>query len=270
MAAARKKLDQLEEAPEATGGVEEISLNQAPSMLDDINNLDDMFDDLEASLPDGAKIVGAPVPEVEHPVEHQIDAGKGATDDELKAAAMQELDAQSAPASDEGKTPKAKGAPKAPSAKRISTAGMGLAEALAVGLGEKLDEILLLDDRWIGLSPEDLFDKRMAVLEALDAPTFPKKIGEKVINLFAAVGKGATLSVYTQMAIDLLAKDGELTSKTLKDAYIARPYSEGTASSQCTQMMKLLPVLGIGETQAGKMVANAHSTLLARLRTPSA
>ncbi|MEG0063058.1 MAG: hypothetical protein RR740_00495 [Pseudomonas sp.] len=262
---ARAQLQQIEESPEALGGVEELTVNTGPSMLDDLNDLDGMFEELEAALPETAKVVGLPAnvePEQPLEVEHHIEAGKSATDDELKKLALEELDEQSEPVSDEAKAPEA-GKRKAPVTKRISSVGMTKSVALATALGDDLEQHLTIDSRWTALSEEEQTDKRFALLEEIDG--LPVKIGEKVTNLFAAIAKGATLSVYTQMAVDLLMKDGELTSKSLKDAYIARPYSEGTASSQATQMMKLLPTLGLAERAAGKLVVNLHSPLLNKL-----
>ena len=259
---ARAQLQQIEESPEALGGVEELSVKTDPS-LDDLNDLDGMFADLEASMPETAKVVGAPVVEPEPDAEHHVAAGNAATNDELKKLALEELDEQNEPAPDEGKLPEASTKKKAPVTKRISTLGMTKSVALATALGDDLEQHLTIDSRWTALSDDEQTDKRFALLEQIDG--LPVKIGEKVTNLFACIAKGATLSIYTQMAVDLLMKDGELTSKSLKDAYIARPYSEGTASSQATQMMKLLPTLGLAERAAGKLVVNLHSPLLNKL-----
>lgn len=258
---ARAQLQQIEESPEALGGVEEMTVNTTPGD-DDLNDLDGMFADLEASMPETAKVVGAPAVEAEPVLEHHIEAGQAATTDELKKMALEELDEQSEPVSDDAKAPEAS-KKKAPVTKRISSVGMSKSVALATALGDDLEQHLTIDSRWTALSEEEQTDKRFALLETIDG--LPVKIGEKVTNLFAAIAKGATLSVYTQMAVDLLMKDGELTSKSLKDAYIARPYSEGTASSQATQMMKLLPTLGLAERAAGKLVVNLHSPLLNKL-----
>lgn len=252
---AGKQALKKQEVIQQEAGVEEIVLGGAVDTLE--NDLDAMFDDLESGLSDTLTISGLTADEAPTEV-HMIEAGHAATTDDLKALALQELDEQSSPVSDLAKMP----APQkkaAPATKRINTAGMAKSEALATALGDKLDDLLTIDSDDLKLSDDDRFDKRLALLEGIDK--MPKKIGEKVTNLFAHIAKGAQLSNYTRIALNLLMANGELTSKMLRDTYLSRPYSEGTSSSQCTQLMNLLPALGIVKKEAGKLVLNPTSTL---------
>lgn len=154
----------------------------------------------------------------------------------------------------------------APVTKRIATMGMKKSEALVKALGNRAADFLT-----INLSDAELPDEqRQAKINELlatidDSKKTPIKIQEKVINFYAHLSNGAQLSNYTKMAIELLVKDGELTSKGLKDAYEARPYSPGTASSQATQMMKLLPLLGLAKREGQKLIVNPDSVLLPSL-----
>lgn len=236
------------------GGLEEVTLSTPPT--DNVSDLDAMFDQLESGLSETQAVVGDE--------SEQIIAGQLVVNEELKAAAIAELDENSAPTPDEALTPAPVGAKKeAPQTKRIRTLGMAKSEALAHALGSDMDELLTLDKRDYDLSDEERFDKRMNTLQEIDGA--PKKIGEKVTNLFAAVARGAILSNYTRIAIEHLNKDGELTSKSLRDLYLARPYSPGTASSQCTQMMKLLPLLGMATRSGDRLTMNEHSLILPML-----
>lgn len=251
--AGKTALNQVENEVEVTGGVEELVFAGQPG-----DNLDEMFDELEAGLTGSVVIAG--LPEVNHgPEEQQIAAGRAVQNEELRTLALEELEEGATPLPDEAKMPVPQGAKKAPVTKRISTMGMKKSEALATALGENLEQYLTIDTADLTLADDAAFDKRLALLDSIDS--LPIKIGEKATNLFAHVAKGAVLSVYTRKAIAHLVEAGEMTSKSLKDLYCTR-YSEGTASSQATQMMKLLPILGLALRESGKLVPNPTSTLL--------
>lgn len=264
---ARSNLKQVENAAQDAadapipGAVEELVLNQQ-----DPADLDTLFNDLETELE--AVALTLPPADDAHTESDHIAAGRHINTEELRAKALEELEENATPVPDEARAPKAQPAKKPPATKRISTLGLSTSAALAQGLGSKLDELLTLDANDFALSEEDSHTKRHDLMAAIDV--LPKKIGEKVVNLYAHISKGATLSTYTRIAIDLLVKDGEITSKSLKDLYIARPYSEGTASSQATQMMKLLPTLGLAIRSAGKITLNENSLLMPMLTTPAA
>lgn len=151
--------------------------------------------------------------------------------------------------------------PAEPKKTRPSTIGLSRTEALAHLSGAKFDDLLLTLRTHTALSDEDKMTVRTDLLAEIEI--LPKKINEKVQNLFSHLSRGVALSNYTRIAIALLMNTGELTSKSLKEAYIARHYGDGTASSQTTQMMKLLPVLNIARKEAGKLVPNTDSAILA-------
>lgn len=254
-------LQQVEEAfPEVgTSGEEEIVLG-GKGNTDVMDELDTMFADLEAGLPTDSVVVNGLPPELPVTEAQMLEAGHAVNTDALKAAALEELDEQSSPAPDNAQTPKAAVKKAAPITKRISTVGMSKSVALATALGDKLDELLTIDSASLSLPADVQFDQRIALLERID--NFPIKIGEKATNLFAHVAKGAALSNYTRIAINFLVQNDEMTSKQLKDTYLSRPYSEGTSSSQCTQLMRLLPELGIAIKSGGRLIPNPNSTLL--------
>jgi hypothetical protein len=87
----------------------------------------------------------------------------------------------------------------------------------------------------------------------------PKKVKEKAANLVDFIQTGKSLSVYTQVAIDMLRDRGVITNQTLKDALMggskrgdaSTGYSAGTAASQAGQMMSLFGKLGIGAPVEG-------------------
>lgn len=258
---ARANLKKVEDTPEdapVAGAVEEMVL---PSQNHE--DLDNMFNQLEQELEASGVSTDLVINEADH-----IAAGQHISVEDLKTAAFAELEANSSPLPDESRKPEAQKKKTPASTKRISTLGLTVSQSLAQGLGSKLDELLTLDASELSLSDEDAHAKRHELMAKLD-DKLPKKIGEKVVNLFASIAKGATLSTYTRIAVDLLVKDGEMTSKTLKDAYLARPYSEGTASSQCTQMMNLLPLLGLAKREGAKLTLNENSLLLPMLKAPA-
>lgn len=254
-------LQQVEEVfPEVgTTGDEEIVIG-GKGDTDVMDQLNEMFADLEAGLPKDSVIVnGLPV---EAPVTEtqMLEAGHAVSTDELKAKALEELDEQSSPAPDASQTPAPVTKKAAPVTKRISTVGMSKSQALIQALGDKLDQMLSIDSADFALPDDVQFDKRIALLDRID--NMPKKIGEKTTNLYAHLAKGAALSNYTRIAINFLVQNDEMTSKQLKDTYLSRPYSDGTSSSQCTQLMHLLPALGIAIKSGGRLIPNPNSTLL--------
>ncbi|SUE95882.1 Uncharacterised protein [Ectopseudomonas mendocina] len=240
---------------------EEVLNNSEHDALDD---LEAMFEELEAGMTnDGiGEVVINDLSEAD-----LVDAGIAADIQEARAEAMAEMDEQGEPVDDNSgfatgitQPEPAKQKRAAPVTKRISSLGMKKSEALSKALGSKLQDFMCLSINDATLEPSDLQAKIEAKLTEIDA--LPIKIQEKAVNFFAHLSNGASLSNYTKIAIDLLIKDGEITSKALRDAYIARPYSPGTANSQCTQLMKLLQVLELANKEGGKLVANQESALL--------
>lgn len=153
---------------------------------------------------------------------------------------------------------------KAPATKRISTAGMMKSDAIKRALGSKAMDYTLFENSELLGDDAEIEARSEANMKMID--TLPIKIGEKATNLLGHLHSGAALSNYTVMALEILFKTGELSSKTLKDAYIARPYSVGTANSQATQLMKLLPSLKIAVKSGGVLKVNPDSTLAPMLQ----
>ncbi|MCX2843202.1 hypothetical protein OQJ59_16450 [Microbulbifer thermotolerans] len=93
-----------------------------------------------------------------------------------------------------------------------------------------------------------------------------KKIQEKVVKVFSYIHRGVQLSNYTRMALDLLKdSDGSITTDDIRAAYWACPYSSGTINAQSSQMMKLLPLLGIANREGKKLILREDSTLFFKL-----
>lgn len=227
---------------------------------DPLDDLDAMFSALEAETTAGSDelVIGA-ISEAD-----MIQAGADASLADVRAEALAEMDELSTPIADDAvlATGAVEPAKKkaAPVTKRISSLGMSKSQALSKALGTKLNDFMTLNVNDVSLPAAVLQKKIDAKLAEID--TLPIKIQEKVVNFFAHLSNGAALSNYTKMAVDILVKDREISSKTLRDAYVARPYSLGTANSQCTQLMKLLVVLELADKSTGKLVANPDSALL--------
>lgn len=89
------------------------------------------------------------------------------------------------------------------------------------------------------------------------------KIIEKACNLFDHFHKGKPLSVFTQIALDTLKREGQISGKRLVEVYMstdkkgAGSYGEGTARSQAQQEITLLKRVGI---VTGSGIANPNST----------
>lgn len=142
---------------------------------------------------------------------------------------------------------------------RTSTAGMSCSDALHHKLGESLYETCILTTEMAALNEADLKKQIDAVVNGFN--TLPKKVREKVLNVFQHVHGGVNLSTYTAMAMTLLKLKGEITSDDLRQAYIDRPYSTGTASAQSSQMFQLLPALGLANRDGKALTLNPNSVL---------
>ena len=151
-------------------------------------------------------------------------------------------------------TPKKVRAPKATSA-----------SAAVAKIGDHAFVFSKIEDSLEGADLASLVTVRSAMLDHL-----PKKVGEKAVNLIQALRSSASISVYTRYAMDMLVKDGEVTAAKLRAAYIARPYTPGTASAQSSQMMRLLPDLGIAKLVGGVLTPRDDSTLLEAYRAARA
>lgn len=100
----------------------------------------------------------------------------------------------------------------------------------------------------------------------------PIKVREKAVNLVEHVTKGKALSVYTQVAVDMLKTEGKLSAKKLVEhlQVVSKKnggagYSIGTARSQAQQQMTLLQGFGIAAKTGTELVPSASSPLWAKL-----
>lgn len=99
-------------------------------------------------------------------------------------------------------------------------------------------------------------------VEALkvNVSTLAKKVGEKAINILRHRDNPAGLQTYTRTALNMLVERGTLTSKELTDT-LMQSYQEGTARSQCNQIMQLFPALKIAKRDGSTLELNADSVL---------
>lgn len=150
--------------------------------------------------------------------------------------------------------------------KRISTAGMKPSQIIDAKIGDEFGDLAVLSAGDDELKGAKLAKHLESLKERMD--TLPKKIGEKVVNVFQHLNNGTLLSVYTVDAIRFLRDNGSMTTSELKHHY-ADPktgkmgYSQGTAGAQSSQMQKLLVFLEIATAGPdGKLVANPDSVLI--------
>lgn len=147
------------------------------------------------------------------------------------------------------KTPKTPRAPKQPSAPRA-----------ARDISSVPDEFFFLKS---GMGPAD--DAASARVNTMALMPAQKKIAEKFENLFIGLNSGGRISTFTVDAFALLKKSGSFTSSDLVASYKADGYDEGTARSQCGQIMNLFNVLQIAKRDGNKLELNPESSLAERL-----
>jgi hypothetical protein len=94
------------------------------------------------------------------------------------------------------------------------------------------------------------------------------KIAEKFENLFTAVAAGKLPSIYTMVAFRLLDANKAITSADLIAAYKTSLTNcgEGTARSQCGQLMNLLSAVKIADRSGNTLVLRSDSLLAERIR----
>lgn len=100
----------------------------------------------------------------------------------------------------------------------------------------------------------------------------PVKVQDKALNLVQWMLRGHLLSVFTELCIAQLVKDGAATTSSLRAMLMSNPdkmYSVGTAGSQAGQMMKLLPAMGIAKLEGKTLVLNSGSPLVKFFRKVS-
>jgi hypothetical protein len=148
--------------------------------------------------------------------------------------------------------------------KRKSLSGMLPSVALHTALGDRLYKVCVVNPKQAAMTDNE----RKADIDdylTVDLDNLAKKVKEKAINAFQSASGQASLSVFTQIAIDLLKDKGSITGADIKNRYLARPYSPGTASAQSSQLMQLLSVLQIATRSGNTLDINEDSPLLALL-----
>ena len=246
--------------------------------LEVIGNDDDFLSELEAEL----NADSVDFPDVEEIGTDELIAAEAEDDlERLLAADLEFEDQLSAAEADtdiveEVVAPKKKakakakpkvdadGEPEKVAVKRQSLSGMLPSVALRTALGDRLYTLCAVSDK----QASTIDSERNAAIDDYltgELDVLAKKVKEKAINAFQSACGQASLSVFTQIAIDLLKDKGVLTGADIKNRYLARPYSPGTASAQSSQLMQLLPVLGIAKRSGNTLELNTDSPLLALL-----
>jgi hypothetical protein len=223
----KSKLNQSE-AVEQVG--DELDDDELLAMMAEVE--DDLGE--EAQMPDEEVAVEDAPPEEELETDDETLAEAEASVERAENRATMIEDSAKTEAVDPDTVAKPAAA-KTAAAKRTATPRQSFStcsEAVLAKIGQNYS-LLGADDQVAAKTQAEAFDN------------LAKKVKEKVINIFDAATAGKKLSNYTQMAMDLLAANGELTVAQLKEAYIARPYSQGTANSQAHQISQLLPALGL-------------------------
>lgn len=93
------------------------------------------------------------------------------------------------------------------------------------------------------------------------------KIAEKFDNLFASLSVGKAPSTYVMIAFQLLDDKKSMTSTDLVAAYKASGLGEGTARSQCGQIMALFAIVGIADRASQVLTLRADSKIADRIRS---
>jgi len=157
--------------------------------------------------------------------------------------------------SEAGKAKKAERLSKATPAKSKTAAAMfdKASAHIRAKLGEKVYEYAVFSQEVADMSEAD----RRAAIDAwlLEVDKAPKKVREKVVNLLMTLAGHATLSCYTQIAVDMLYSMKALTINDIRMRYLKRPYSAGASSSQSSQMNTLLPLVGLSKVSGKQHVA---------------
>lgn len=112
-----------------------------------------------------------------------------------------------------------------------------------------------------------------AVLTAADA--MAKKVGEKFVNTVINRERPASMSVFTRLAVQALTSEGSITSNELVDLYKncaenkGAGYGIGTARSQASQMVQLLPALRIATRVGKSLEVDKGSLILKQIQATS-
>ena len=150
--------------------------------------------------------------------------------------------------------------PKKRTVSKTSTANMLKSDAIIHKLGASRYEVCVLCLSDAALDEAELHAKIDAFI--LSVNDFPKKVGEKVINMLTHAANGTGMSVYTKIAVTLLRDKESFTIEDLKNQYLDSGYSPGTASAQASQMMRLLPEMGLTNRSGRALTLSTDSVLI--------
>ncbi len=159
------------------------------------------------------------------------------------------------------------GAEEKPKREKRNRESFSFSDNVEAMFGTRFKDLCVLTTEQAEFSPQKLGAAQKKFKAEMDA--VPKKVREKVYNVFDHLDSGKVLSCYTADAIELLKANKSVTTKDLKEFYVSdntgvnnKPYSPGTAAAQSGQMMALLPALGIAERVESKLHLNEDSVLI--------
>lgn len=151
--------------------------------------------------------------------------------------------------------------PEAPKMKSRASGASKPSDALVQRLGnvDAVYKNLVFSADDAAKTEEELRKECEARLKEFDV--LPKKVGEKAVNLVAHIAGNAKLSTYTEIAIQMLLRDGQITQSGLFERYRKRPYSEGTSRSQAGQIMRLFQTFKIADGTTSALTLNKNSII---------
>lgn len=146
-------------------------------------------------------------------------------------------------------------------AKKARTPGVTLANADASDvikdrLGDEINEYFVLTS---DQKKNAIGAIRTCTMKAINK--LAKKEREKAVNVFSSLHRGKSPSVYTVLAIQHLANEGEATITALRDMYLGAGYKTGTARRHAQMMAGVLPALRVATRDGNKLAFNAQSTI---------
>jgi hypothetical protein len=237
---------------------------------------------LEAAVPADAPVLAASEDLVG---EVSLEGLEGADlDDAALASALADIEAAGGvtePAAEQPAETEAAEKPakaKEPKVHRVTYVTGKASDVLTARLGDKRDEMLLLETADIELEPDALRAKQADLLALLNtrpgtgsATATQKKVAEKVVMLFTWMKSGGSLNEVMKRTFKVLLRDGCITSGekgNLHAELLSKPYSKGTCNAQAGQMMAMLPMLKIAVStgEKGRLVLNADSLIAMKVK----
>ena len=176
--------------------------------------------------------------------------------EEMKHVVEQEVETKEAEPV-EAKTEKAK--PKKAKAKKTKTLKVSenLKEAVSQLFG---DDYLILNKADKTLSDEEKKAKQDEFFES--SRILNVKATHKTITVLKQLAGKGTMVNYVRMGIEALIEKKTLTRQELTNIFIEKPLSKGTALSQASQQMFILPILGIAKREENVLTLNEDSTIV--------